>query len=196
MAPTRAAVPVTVQIAHQLAVEFQEVGSELDHVTEARIAGTGIVDGDPHTPGQPRFEVATKLVVVLHGLLLGELDDQALGELVEQIECSGHSQQGGAQVDEQQPVLGGGPEAGGRGQAGDLELLPQPDLLRPGQPPVGRPHRVERHAGQGFIAHNELVGRPDHRLGQGFHHPGLAQELDGAPHRAGAVQLYAGVLVT
>jgi len=54
----RTAIAVSVEVPHQLTVELQEVGRELDHVPQARVAGAGVVDGDPHPPGQPGRQVA------------------------------------------------------------------------------------------------------------------------------------------
>jgi hypothetical protein len=52
-----APVPVVVEVPDQLAVQLQEVGGELDDMTQARVAGPGVVDGDPHATRQPRAEV-------------------------------------------------------------------------------------------------------------------------------------------
>lgn len=52
---------------------------------EAREAGADVVDGDAHAPGAQRRERLDERVVVVHGHVLGDLDDDPVRDRLEQL---------------------------------------------------------------------------------------------------------------
>ena len=102
---------IAVQAFDEVAVDLDEVRSELDPALQARKAFAQIVDRELETGRAKQCEAAPQPRIVLHRLVLGQLDDDApgretdLGELAQDLGPalfqSGH-QHVGADIDENQ----------------------------------------------------------------------------------------------
>ena len=151
-------------------------------MAQARVARTGIVDGDPQALREPTRQVPPQLGVIDHRLLLGELDDNAPRERTNEAERGGVGERRRADIYEEQPPFGERAEAGDGGETGNLQLSPKTKLLGPVEPPVGRAGRLYRHPGERLIAHDDLVARSDHRLDHDGDRAGLAQLFNKLAH--------------
>ena len=176
-----ATIGVLVDALDEVAVEFQVVGGKLDHVAQARVPGTGIVNGQPYTALQPPGEVAPQVAVVLHRLLLGELEDEALGKPVPELQQSRVGHERGADVYEKGTPIGGRTELGGGDQAGQLQPVAQTEVGRGVEPPVGGVVRRQVHPGQGLVADHDHIGRADYGLDDGNYRSRLEKLLDNGP---------------
>lgn len=66
---------VVVEAADDGGVEFDHVRLDLDELTQARVAGADVVDGDGQARGAQVVEGEGELVVVAHQVVFGDLDD-------------------------------------------------------------------------------------------------------------------------
>ena len=65
-------------VAHERAVDLQQVDRELLEVRERRVAGAEVVDGEPHAEVAQAPQPDRRRGRVLHERALGDLEDQAL----------------------------------------------------------------------------------------------------------------------
>ena len=113
---------------------------------------------------------------VLHGVLLGELDDQARGQALGELGETGVTERVGGDVDKQQAAVRRLAGAGHRGPAGDLEVVAQAAAGSGGEGDVGRQGDQagrRREAGEALVADRLEIAEADDRLEDGTDRAGL-----------------------
>ena len=172
---------VEVDAGDHAAAELEEVGADLGDVLERREAGAGVVDGDQGAAGDPRAQPLLDAPDVLHGVLLGELDDQARGQALGELGQAGVPERVGGDVDEQQAPVRRLAGAGHGGPAGDLEVVAQAAAGGRGERDVGRQGDQagrRREAGEALVADRLEVAEADDRLEDGTDRAGLEQPAE------------------
>jgi hypothetical protein len=64
-----------VDVAGQVEVELDDVGTKPEDVLEAGVSGTGVVDGDPHALEAKKIQRREHRPVILYSSVLGQLED-------------------------------------------------------------------------------------------------------------------------
>jgi hypothetical protein len=67
---------VGMDVGRDRSVELDELRTQAEDVTEARIAGSGIVNGDANSDLSQLSELMVERVVVVHDGVLGDLEDE------------------------------------------------------------------------------------------------------------------------
>ncbi len=150
-------------------------------MTKARIAGACIVDCQPHAALQIPSQAIPEGFVVLHCLLLGELDDESIRKFGAEVKERGFSDRGRTGVDKQHPSIWRGTELDCSGKAGQLKSLAQAELRRLVKPPIRRMPRVDGHPGKRLIPDHDHVSGANNGLDHRGDHTWLAEVLDCAP---------------
>ena len=159
-------------------VELDDLGAELQHVAEAGVARTGVVDGQVRAGGRPRLHGPAHRLVVEDDLGLAQLEDQAGHHLARhEVEHPGVEQHRRRQVHEQPRPSRWEPRGQRRLEAQQLELGPDAGG-RGGRQPHVRPGLGQvLHAGQGLVPDDRAVAHRDDRLEHGLHRL-LGEESD------------------
>ena len=159
---------VAVDAADDADVELDELGGELEDVDEARVAGTGVVDGEACPGGAQAGERAAQAGIVVDLDVLGQLDHHATG--LDRLEDGGDLLVGerlAVEVDGEEGT-GGNVGHGGEGAAGSLELQLDPLMGGPGlgEPDVRGAMGLHREPGEGFGAGELEAAQVDDGLEQ------------------------------
>ena len=174
----RLARAVGVRAVDQRAVELEDVGRDPDHLLQARVARSGVVEGDQRTTPAQLGERGLQLALGAEHLVLGEFDHDPRQVLRERALDRRGQQRARREVEREERAVGTVRDLE-RGPHGErFELVPETDPVRLREPLVRAAARLDVDAGEGLIAAGAARGEL---------HDGLDDDLDRA--RAARQQL-------